>query len=168
MAIPKWRVRPAAARLPVQSTKRWSASPPTSGIPRQGAWFATAAYIAISSWGEDRDLRLGPACAVCLGSGAMADSLLEALPDLIVLVRREGTVMACAGGGGVGRLQCAAAAGQHVEAIWPAPVAQLLKQLIRRALATRTPVEARFDDAGLGFEARVSAQGPDRAICVIR
>jgi predicted signal transduction protein with EAL and GGDEF domain len=98
----------------------------------------------------------------------MADSLLEALPDLIVLVRREGTVMACAGGGGVGRLQCAAAAGQHVEAIWPAPVAQLLKQLIRRALATRTPVEARFDDAGLGFEARVSAQGPDRAICVIR
>jgi hypothetical protein len=98
----------------------------------------------------------------------MADSLLEALPDLIVLVRREGTVMACGGGGGVGRLQCADAEGQHLESIWPAPVAELLKQLIRRALATRTPAEARFDDAGRGFEARVSAQGPERAICVIR
>jgi predicted signal transduction protein with EAL and GGDEF domain len=98
----------------------------------------------------------------------MADPLLEALPDLIVLVRREGTVIACAGGGGVGRLQCADADGQHLDSIWPAPVAELLKQLIRRVLATRTPAEARFDDAGRGFEARVSAQGPDRAICVIR
>ncbi len=30
------------------------------------------------------------------------------------------------------------------------------------------PAEARFEDEGRGFEARVSAQGPERAICVIR
>ncbi len=98
----------------------------------------------------------------------MAEPLLEALPDLIVLVRREGTVIACEGGGAVGRLKPADPAGQHLESLWPAPVAELLKQLIRKAIATRAPAEARFDDAGRGFEARVSAQSPERAICVIR
>jgi predicted signal transduction protein with EAL and GGDEF domain len=98
----------------------------------------------------------------------MAEPLLEALPDLIVLVRREGTVMACGGGDGVGRLKPAAPNGERLDCIWPAPVAELLKQLIRKAIATRAPAEARFQDEGREFEARVSAQGPERAICVIR
>ena len=98
----------------------------------------------------------------------MAESLLEALPELIVLVRREGTVISCGGGSGVGHLKPMDAQGQHLESLWPAPVAQLLKQLIRKAIATRAPTEARFEDAGVGFEARVSAQGPERALCVIR
>jgi predicted signal transduction protein with EAL and GGDEF domain len=98
----------------------------------------------------------------------MAEPLLEALPDLIVLVRREGTVIACAGGGGVGRLKPADPDGQRLESLWPTPVAELLKQLVRKAIGTRGPVEARFEDEGRGFEARVSAQGPDRALCVIR
>jgi predicted signal transduction protein with EAL and GGDEF domain len=98
----------------------------------------------------------------------MAESLLEELPDLIVLVRREGTVIACVGGGAVGRLKPAAPQGQTLESLWPAPVAQLLKQLVRKAIATRAPSEARFEDAGVAFETRVSAHGPQRAICVIR
>jgi predicted signal transduction protein with EAL and GGDEF domain len=98
----------------------------------------------------------------------MAESLLEALPDLIVLVQREGTVIACGGGAAVGRLQAADTAGQRVEDIWPTAVAKLLKQLIRKAISSRTPAEARFDDAGDSFEVRVTAQGPERAICVIR
>ena len=98
----------------------------------------------------------------------MAESLLEVLPDLIVLVRREGTVIACAGGSGVGHLKPTAPEGQPLESFWPAPIAQLLKQLIRKAIATRAPSEARFEDAGVTFEARVTAQGPERAICVIR
>jgi predicted signal transduction protein with EAL and GGDEF domain len=98
----------------------------------------------------------------------MAASLLEALPDLIVLVQREGTVISCAGGGGVGHLKPAAAEGQRLESLWPAPVAEVLKQLVRKAIATRTPTEARFEDEGRSFEARVSAQGPQRALCVIR
>jgi predicted signal transduction protein with EAL and GGDEF domain len=98
----------------------------------------------------------------------MAESVLEVLPDLIVLVRRDGSVIACAGGRGVGHLKPTDPEGQMLDSFWPAPVAQLLKQLIRKAIATRTPSEARFEDAGVGFEVRVSAQGPQRAICVIR
>jgi predicted signal transduction protein with EAL and GGDEF domain len=98
----------------------------------------------------------------------MAESLTEALPDLIALVERAGTVVSCAGGDGVGRLKPTAPEGRRLEAIWPAPVAELLKQLVRKAIATRSPAEARFRDEGREFEARVSAQGPERAICVLR
>jgi len=100
--------------------------------------------------------------------GAMAEPLIETLPDLIVLVRREGTVMACDGGGDVGRLKPPEPVGHPLEAAFPAAVAKLLKQLIRKVLATRAPAEARFEDEGRRFEVRVSAQGPERAICVIR
>ena len=98
----------------------------------------------------------------------MSEPLMEALPDLIALVHRMGTVISCAGGCGVGRLKPAAPDGRHLESLWPAPVAELLKQLVRKAIAKRAPTEARFQDEGRSFEVRVSAQGPDRAICVIR
>jgi predicted signal transduction protein with EAL and GGDEF domain len=98
----------------------------------------------------------------------MADPLLEALPDLIVLVQREGTVIACSGGGAVGRLRPANPEGQRPESLWPAALAKLLKQLIRKAISARVPAEARFDDEGRSFEVRVTPQGPERALCVIR
>jgi predicted signal transduction protein with EAL and GGDEF domain len=40
--------------------------------------------------------------------------------------------------------------------------------LIRKAISSRTPTEARFDAEGQKFEVRVTAQGPERAVCVIR
>ena len=92
----------------------------------------------------------------------MAEPLLEALPDLIVLVRREGTVIACAGGGGVGHLKPTAPEGQPLESFWPAPIAQLLKQLIRKAIATRAPTEARFEDAGVALR---SGSRPGAGAC---
>jgi predicted signal transduction protein with EAL and GGDEF domain len=98
----------------------------------------------------------------------MSEPLMAGLPDLIVLVRREGTVIDCGGGGGVGRLKPANPDGQDLESLWPPAVAALVKQLVRKAIATRAPTEARFEDDGRGFEVRVSAQGPERALCVIR
>jgi predicted signal transduction protein with EAL and GGDEF domain len=98
----------------------------------------------------------------------MSEPLMEGLPDLIVLVRREGTVIACGGGGGVGRLQVPDANGRDLDSIWPAPIAALVRQLVRKAIATRAVAEARFEDEGRGFEVRVSPQGPERALCVIR
>ena len=51
--------------------------------------------------------------------------------------------------------------------LWPAPVAQLLRQLTRKAITLRTTAQARFEEGGCAYEARVSAQGPERAICVL-
>src|SRR3984893_10781612 len=97
------------------------------------------------------------------------DVLIEGLPDLVVLVRRDGVVLQCGGGHGVPDLRPSRdCTGQRLEAVWSRPVAALLKQLTRRAIAVRATTEARFEDGGCAYEARASAHGPERAICVVR
>ena len=97
------------------------------------------------------------------------DALIEGLPDLVVLVRRDGVVLQCGGGHGVPDLRPSRnCTGQRLEAVWSRPVAALLKQLTRRAIAVRATTEARFEDGGCAYEARASAYGPERAICVVR
>jgi EAL domain-containing protein (putative c-di-GMP-specific phosphodiesterase class I)/GGDEF domain-containing protein len=97
------------------------------------------------------------------------DTLIQALPDLVVLVRRDGVVLAHGGGHGVPALQPARdAAGEAVEGLWPESLAALLRQLTRKVIAVRTTADARFQHEGRGYELRVSAQGPDRALCILR
>ena len=99
----------------------------------------------------------------------MSAALIDHLPDLVVLLRRDGIVVAHSGGHGVGDLKPAAdSSGQRIEAVWSDSVAGHISQLTRKAIALRTTTEARFQDGGREYEARVSPQGPDRAICVIR
>jgi EAL domain-containing protein (putative c-di-GMP-specific phosphodiesterase class I)/GGDEF domain-containing protein len=97
------------------------------------------------------------------------DTLIEALPDLVVLLRRDGIVLAHGGGHDVAALkpppECK---GERLERLWPEPIATLLKQLTRKALAHRMAIGETFQHQGRDYEARVSARGPDRAICVIR
>jgi hypothetical protein len=99
----------------------------------------------------------------------MRPALIDALPDLAVLVRRDGVLLSYVGGRGVQPL-CPASGceGKSLESVWPAAVAELIKQLTRRAIAMREPTEAEFVEGQSRYEARVSPQGPDRAICVIR
>ncbi|GAC1465127.1 MAG: hypothetical protein PVSMB1_14950 [Gemmatimonadaceae bacterium] len=98
-----------------------------------------------------------------------ADTLIDGLPDLVVLLRRDGVVVAHSGGHGVAELKPSGdAIGKPIEAVWSESLAGLVKQLTRKAIAVRTPTEARFQDRGREYDARVTAQGPDRAICVIR
>lgn len=99
----------------------------------------------------------------------MSDSLIHALPDLVIGVRRDGVILAVNAGHGVGDLKPSGdSIGKHLTEIWPESVADLVKQLTRKAISTRATAEARFKDRGYDYEARASAQGPDRAICVIR
>jgi diguanylate cyclase len=98
-----------------------------------------------------------------------ADPLIEALPDLLLLVRRDGTVLDHGGGHGLAGLKPAEhSAGKRLAEIWPGPVAELIRRLTRRSIAERSSSEARFQQAGRDYEVRASAQGPDRALCVIR
>ncbi|MBS0419355.1 MAG: GGDEF domain-containing protein [Proteobacteria bacterium] len=99
----------------------------------------------------------------------MSDSLIRALPDLVIGVRRDGVILAVNAGHGVGDLKPAGdSIGKQLTAVWPESVAELVKQLTRKAISTRDTAEAHFQDRGCDYEARASAQGPDRAICVIR
>ncbi|HTW38141.1 MAG TPA: EAL domain-containing protein [Steroidobacteraceae bacterium] len=97
------------------------------------------------------------------------DTLIQALPDLVVLMRRDGVVLAHGGGHGVPALQPPReATAEQVAMLWPEPIATLLRQLTRRAIAQRAAMQASFLHEGQEYEARVSAQGPDRAICMLR
>src|SRR5207302_653708 len=98
-----------------------------------------------------------------------ADALIEGLPDLVVLIRRDGLVLECGGGHGVpGLRRRLDAAGKRIESLWPAHVAEFLKLLMRRSLALRTTAEARLEHDGIAYEARARARGPERALCIIR
>jgi len=95
--------------------------------------------------------------------------LTNTLPDLTVLVRRDGTILEHLGGCEVAALALPAhAVGERLEVHWPGPVATIVKQLVRHAIAQRKSIEASLEHAEIAYEARVSAQGPDRAICILR
>ena len=96
-------------------------------------------------------------------------ALIEALPDLVVLVRRDGILLAYAGGHGLPALKPdAQSIGENCATAWPQQVADLVKRLALKAIGIRAVADARFHHLGEDYEARVSAQGPDRALCVIR
>src|SRR5215475_13205150 len=98
-----------------------------------------------------------------------ADALMEGMPDLLVLLRRDGVVLECGGGAAVGSLRPAGECnGRRLESLWSPALAETLRLLLRRALTERTSAETRFDEGGRSYEARVSPQGPERALCVIR
>ena len=95
--------------------------------------------------------------------------LTEALPDLVLLVKRDGTPVAHAGGKAVTELGGSDAANrERFVPAWSESTAALIRQLTRNAIADRTAVEARFQERETRYDIRVTPQGPDRAMCVIR
>jgi EAL domain-containing protein (putative c-di-GMP-specific phosphodiesterase class I)/GGDEF domain-containing protein len=97
------------------------------------------------------------------------DALVDALPDLALLVSRDGIVVAHGGGRDMAGLRPSAEAdGKPLEASLPSPVAALLRQLTRKSIAQRITAEARFANRGSEYTVLVSPRGPDRAVCVIR
>ncbi len=98
-----------------------------------------------------------------------ARDLIDSLPDLVLLVKRDGTPVAHAGGRAVSELgRRGAGAGGDFVPSWSHSTAALLRQLARKAIADRAAVEARFRQSDKRYEIRVSPQSPDRALCVIR
>lgn len=94
-----------------------------------------------------------------------ADALIGLLPDLVMLVRRDGRIVASGGGQGLPELRPAS---ESLEPGWSEPTRTLVTQLVRRSISQRSTVEARFHEAGRLYDVRASALGPDRATVVIR
>jgi predicted signal transduction protein with EAL and GGDEF domain len=98
-----------------------------------------------------------------------AEYLTETLPDLVVLVGRDGVLLEHISGRGLANLDPPTdSVGKRLDLMWPDQVAVLVKRLTRRAIADRNTIDAQFRDGGVSYQVRVTAQGPDRAICVIR
>jgi EAL domain-containing protein (putative c-di-GMP-specific phosphodiesterase class I)/GGDEF domain-containing protein len=98
-----------------------------------------------------------------------ADALIGLLPDLVLVMRRDGHVIAHGGGHGVPELRPACdSEGEAIVPPWSEATGTLIKQLVRRSISLRTSTEARFRELDRPYEARATAQGPDRAIVVVR
>jgi len=94
--------------------------------------------------------------------------LASALPDLALLVRRDGTLLAHLGGRNVkGLIPPVGSEGCTLEAFWPAQPAAEVRQLVRRAIASRTTLDLELTHVHR-YEVQATPQAPDRAICVIR
>lgn len=97
------------------------------------------------------------------------DSLIEAVPDLVAFVRRNGIITRHLGGRGVKDAgDRTALDGRSIEDVWGAENGILLRQMLRRALASRERVEGQFTSNAEQFEARIDPKGPDKALCMIR
>jgi predicted signal transduction protein with EAL and GGDEF domain len=98
-----------------------------------------------------------------------ASPSLEGYPDLFALVRRDGVLLGFAGGKGVDALlPPRSAVGERIESFWSESLARVVRQLVKQAISSRASHDAVFSEGGHSYEARVNAQGPDRAMCVIR
>src|SRR5262249_3283332 len=51
---------------------------------------------------------------------------------------------------------------------WSEATRTLITQLVRRSISLRATTEARFHELGRAYDVRATAQGPDRAVVVIR
>ena len=97
------------------------------------------------------------------------NSLIAAMPDFVAFMRRDAVVQRHLGGRQLGTLlRGEPLAGRPPEEIWDEPVAQRLKQAVRRALANRGSENFAFAQGGRKYEAEVRAQGRERVVCVIR
>ena len=95
--------------------------------------------------------------------------LLEALPDLILLLQRDGTVLGSYGGRGAPELKPATdPVGKQLESAWPAPLATLIRQLTLEAIAGRRVTGASYQHAGREYDLRVNPHGSYCAVCAIR
>lgn len=98
-----------------------------------------------------------------------ARDLIDTLPELVLQLRRDGSLVTCAGGRGVASLGALGTWRQDAFVpAWPEEFAVLLAQLSRRAIADRSTCEARAHIGDQLFEIRAFAQGMDRCACVVR
>ena len=100
-----------------------------------------------------------------------ADSqIARSLPDLALIVRRDGVILSGVGGNAVRGLNPGEAElpGRHIDTLWPNTIAAHVLQTVRRILKTRKPSQHRYQEGDLSLEMRFQVQGFDRVLIVCR
>lgn len=96
------------------------------------------------------------------------DSLIQALPDWVAFVRRDGVVQRQLGGRALSLTGQADVEGRSLRDLWSPEIGASLLLLVQRTLKDRSPCETQFSFAGQRYQVRVQAHGRERALCVIR
>jgi predicted signal transduction protein with EAL and GGDEF domain len=99
----------------------------------------------------------------------LSDTFINALPDLTLVVRRDGLIMSNLGGRELGVAKPPGAlSGTLLRELWTDEVAVELAKLIRRALKARAQTDGRFYHDSRRIDVRVHPQGVDRVLMVLR
>lgn len=100
----------------------------------------------------------------------MESEIARSLPDLALIVRRDGVILSCVGGNAVRGMNSTEEdiTGSKVDALWPESIAGHVMQTVRRILKTRKPAQQRYQEGDLNLEMRFQVQGFDRALVVCR
>jgi EAL domain-containing protein (putative c-di-GMP-specific phosphodiesterase class I)/GGDEF domain-containing protein len=98
------------------------------------------------------------------------EALARSLPDLALIVRRDGVILSCVGGHAVltAQTQLEDLPGKHIDTLWPESIATAAMQTVRRILKTRKAAQQRYQEGDLALEMRFQVQGFDRALIVCR
>jgi predicted signal transduction protein with EAL and GGDEF domain len=97
------------------------------------------------------------------------EAILEALPDLNLVVRSDGVIVGNVGGRHLGIAdEPGELIGTSLREVWTDDIAGHLNLLVRRTLRTRMPVERHYTYRGRAYEVRVQPQGVDRVLMVLR
>jgi predicted signal transduction protein with EAL and GGDEF domain len=99
----------------------------------------------------------------------LESGFVQSLPELILLVRRDGSLLEATGGRGVPALLALGRwEGDQFHPLWPQRVAELISQLARRAIGDRGATDGKFELDGNSYDIHARAMGRDRCACVIR
>jgi EAL domain-containing protein (putative c-di-GMP-specific phosphodiesterase class I)/GGDEF domain-containing protein len=100
----------------------------------------------------------------------MDSDIAKSLPDLALIVRRDGVILSCVGGNAVRGVNASEEEipGRAVDTLWPESIASHVLQTVRRILKTRKSAQQRYQDGNLNLEMRFQVQGFDRVLVVCR
>jgi EAL domain-containing protein (putative c-di-GMP-specific phosphodiesterase class I)/GGDEF domain-containing protein len=98
------------------------------------------------------------------------EAIARSLPDLALIVRRDGVILSCVGGHAVRGLNAPEEeiTGRNINTLWPEQMANHVLQTVRRILKTRKPAQQRYQDGDVKLEMRFQVQGFDRVLVVCR
>lgn len=99
----------------------------------------------------------------------VSDSLIQALPDLTLVVRSDGVIVGNIGGRRLGIAgEPGELIGSSLRQIWTEDIANHLHLLVRRTVRTRFTVNRHYQHQGRHIEVRVQPFGVDRVMMVLR
>jgi EAL domain-containing protein (putative c-di-GMP-specific phosphodiesterase class I)/GGDEF domain-containing protein len=98
------------------------------------------------------------------------EAIARSLPDLALIVRRDGVILSCVGGNAVRGLNSGdeEIPGRAVTDLWPESISSHVLQTLRRILKTRKPAQQRYQEGTHNLEMRFQVQGFDRVLVVCR
>lgn len=97
------------------------------------------------------------------------EALARSMPDLALIVRRDGVILSCVGGHAVRGLdEEERLPGRSLDSVWPEGIATHALQTVRRILKTRKPAQQRYQEGDVKLELRYQVQGFDRVLIVCR